>query len=49
PWLAPQGFRGKDNEPAYVTIVAKTIAECLGVSEKLVLETTCTTGTKLFF
>ena len=49
PWLAPQGYRGKDNEPAYVTIVAKTVAECLQISEEEVLKKTCSNGSLLFW
>ncbi|MEK7547979.1 MAG: TatD family hydrolase, partial [Patescibacteria group bacterium] len=32
PYLAPQAYRGKRNEPAYVTEVAKMIAEVKGIS-----------------
>ena len=31
PYLAPQPFRGKRNEPAYVAYTAKVLAETLGV------------------
>ena len=49
PWLAPTGYRGKDNEPAYVRVVAETVAKCLGLSTKNVLEATLHTGERLFF
>lgn len=40
PFLAPQEYRGKRNEPAYVVYVAQKIAELHGVSvEKVALET----------
>lgn len=48
PWLAPTGYRGKPNEPAYVKIVAETIADTLGVSVDKVLECTYNNGVHLF-
>ena len=42
PYLAPQPFRGKKNEPAYVVEVAKVVAELKGIS----LETLATSTTK---
>jgi TatD DNase family protein len=45
PYLAPVPFRGKTNEPAYVTYVAHAAAEILGVDEIVLREkiwkTTC--------
>jgi TatD DNase family protein len=42
PYLAPIPYRGKRNEPAYVTYVAKTIAEIRGTSTaELAEKTTC--------
>lgn len=32
PYLAPQPWRGKRNEPAYVVETARVLAECIGVS-----------------
>ena len=32
PWLAPEPYRGKQNEPAYVVEVAKKIAEIKGLT-----------------
>jgi TatD DNase family protein len=41
PFLAPQAFRGKRNEPSYVVKVAEQIAEIKGLSvEEVALETT---------
>ncbi len=41
PFLAPQAFRGKRNEPAYVVKVAEQIAEVKGISiEEVALQTT---------
>jgi len=41
PFLAPQSYRGKRNEPAYVVKVAEQIAEVKGLSvEEVALETT---------
>ena len=48
PYLAPVPFRGKPNEPAYVTLVAEKLAEIKGVKpEDLVAATTANTR-KLF-
>lgn len=41
PYLAPQPYRGKTNEPSYVTYVAKCIAETKNISfEKVCSQTT---------
>lgn len=41
PFLAPQSYRGKRNEPAYATEVAKQIAEIKGLSiEEVAVQTT---------
>ncbi len=41
PYLAPQPFRGKQNQPAYVKYVAQEIATLRGVSlEQIAYETT---------
>jgi TatD DNase family protein len=48
PWLAPTGYRGKPNEPAYVRIVAEIIAEIHGMSLEQVCKTTYNNGFSLF-
>jgi TatD DNase family protein len=41
PYLAPEPFRGQRNEPAYITYVAKIMAEIKGITvEELAMETT---------
>ena len=40
PYLAPHPYRGKRNEPAYVQLVAKQIAEIKGISYEEVAEAT---------
>lgn len=40
PWLAPVPHRGKENQPAYVTEVAKCVASLKGVSVERVAEVT---------
>lgn len=48
PYLTPEPFRGKRNEPAYVRYVAKTIAELRGISIEQ-LENTTTENAKQIF
>lgn len=48
PYLAPEPFRGKRNEPAYVDYVAKKIAELKNVSVEEVKAVTTETAKKLF-
>ena len=48
PFLAPQAFRGKRNEPAYVVKVAEKIAEVKGISVEEVAEATTENAKKLF-
>ena len=48
PYLAPPPFRGKRNEPSYVALTAKTIAEYLGVSESSFRKTTTENFSRLF-
>ena len=33
PFLAPQAYRGKRNEPAYVALIAEKVAQVRGVPE----------------
>jgi TatD DNase family protein len=40
PYLAPQPWRGKRNEPSYITIVAQLVADCKGISIEDVAATT---------
>jgi TatD DNase family protein len=48
PYGAPQAFRGKRNEPAYVIEAAKQIAEVQGVSLAAVAAATSATASRLF-
>ncbi len=48
PYLTPAPFRGKTNEPAYVTLVARKIAEIKGVPVEQVVEATSANTRKLF-
>ena len=41
PYLAPQRWRGKRNEPAYVVETARVLAQCRGVTiEEIARQTT---------
>lgn len=48
PFLAPEPHRGKTNEPAYVTCVAKKVAEIKNLTEREVAEKTLNNTYKLF-
>ena len=48
PYLAPQGFRGKRNEPAFIVEVAKLIAELKGVSLEEVDRVTTANAVEFF-
>jgi TatD DNase family protein len=48
PYLTPEPFRGKRNEPMYVQYVAQRIAELKGVSYDTVANTTTQTAKNLF-
>lgn len=48
PFLAPEPFRGKQNEPAYVKYVAEKIAEIRGISFEEVVRATEENTKKLF-
>ncbi len=48
PYLAPQPWRGKRNEPAYVAHTNKVLAEALGVSEEQMADATTQNFLRLF-
>lgn len=48
PYLTPEPYRGKRNEPAYVEYVARKIADIKGVSYNEVAEITTTTAKNFF-
>jgi TatD DNase family protein len=48
PYLAPDPYRGKRNEPSYVKFVAEKIAELKGISFEKVAEVTTANAKKLF-
>lgn len=48
PYLAPQPYRGKRNEPAYVRETAKVLADTIGVSEPEIEEITSQNFFRLF-
>lgn len=48
PYLAPQPWRGKRNEPAYVTAVAEVVASVRGISAEDLAAATTATADRLF-
>jgi hydrolase, TatD family len=48
PYLAPHPYRGKRNEPAYVRLVAREIAELKGISEEEVARLTTENAMRVF-
>lgn len=48
PYLAPHPYRGKRNEPAYVTLVAQQLAELKGISVEELEKITTENAKKLF-
>jgi TatD DNase family protein len=48
PFLAPNPYRGKRNEPAYVAETARTLAETRGVSTEAIAKTTSANFFRLF-
>ena len=47
PYLAPVPYRGKRNEPAYLTIIAQKVADLVGVSVEEAIEQTTINAFKL--
>lgn len=48
PWLAPQGYRGKPNEPAYISVIAEELSSVYDVSYEEICHRTYTNGNHLF-
>ena len=48
PYLTPEPFRGKRNDPSKVIYVAKEIAKLKGISEQEVIDATRKNATKFF-
>ncbi|MCB2226327.1 MAG: TatD family hydrolase [Desulfarculaceae bacterium] len=48
PYLAPTPHRGKDNEPAYVSLVCDALAKALGLPSEEVAQTTADNARRLF-
>ncbi|OFY40392.1 MAG: hypothetical protein A2X18_03560 [Bacteroidetes bacterium GWF2_40_14] len=48
PWLTPAPFRGKRNEPSYISLIAEKLAEIKGCSIEEVAATTTKNAEKLF-
>ncbi len=48
PYLAPQGWRGKRNEPSYLPAVAQAVADARGVSLQAVADATTANALALF-
>jgi len=48
PYLTPQPYRGRRNEPAYVRYVAQAIARARGASEETVAQATAENARRLF-
>ncbi|HXC63487.1 MAG TPA: TatD family hydrolase [bacterium] len=48
PWLAPQAWRGKRNEPAYMVSVAAQLAQIKGVDLETVAAATTANATRLY-
>lgn len=48
PYLAPQRWRGKRNEPSYLPAIAETVAEAKGLPVEAIASATTTTARALF-
>ncbi len=49
PYLSPQSFRGKRNEPAYTKIIAEKLAEILHLSVAEIIHSTTQNANQIFF
>jgi len=49
PYLAPAPFRGKRNEPAYLTYIVKRLSDIVGVDEQEITAVTSSNANQLFF
>lgn len=49
PYLAPVPFRGKRNEPAYLTHIVKKLSEIIGITEQEIVDRTTANANHLFF
>ena len=48
PYLTPEPFRGKRNEPSYITVIGKRVAEVKGLDIKEIERTTTDNARRLF-
>jgi len=48
PFLAPQQFRGKRNEPSYVKYIAEVLAKCYAISNEQIAEISTKNAERLF-
>ena len=48
PWLAPTPYRGKRNEPAYISIIAKKLSELLEKEIDEIAELTTKNAERMF-
>ena len=48
PYLAPQPWRGRRNEPSYLPAIARTVAETRGITPEAIAEATMTNALALF-
>lgn len=48
PYLAPQSYRGRDNEPSHLTYIAESVASLLNQPLEYITETTSYNAEKLF-
>ena len=48
PFLAPVPYRGKRNEPSYVPLIARMVADIKGITVQEVAEATTANAVKLF-